>query len=139
MSQISIATDLYEYYKQYRPRRKLKRDDKKEVYARVKEGYTLQDMKDAVDGMFKHHKNSAFWTGENDRGTKYDQLFYCLRAKNIDDFIEATEEFNRTEKNRLEREVEAKEVEAQRRAEMGDLRKRGYSAAESLKAALRAK
>jgi hypothetical protein len=41
-----------EHYRRYRPRRKLKPADRKAIAARHKDGYTVKDMCDAIDGMF---------------------------------------------------------------------------------------
>lgn len=59
------------------------------VAARLKEGYSIDDLCRAIDGMHK----SDFHNGNNDRGTKYLSLELCMRdATRVERFLQIDEE-----------------------------------------------
>lgn len=60
----------------------------KVIRARMKDGYTVEDLCLAIDGCAA----SAFHMGENDRGQVYDSITLILRdADHVDKFIRAGE------------------------------------------------
>jgi hypothetical protein len=59
----------------------------KQISARLKEGYTVDDLKAAIDGCHR----SPFHQGENDRGRKYDSLELIMRPNKVQQFIEMPE------------------------------------------------
>jgi hypothetical protein len=68
------------------PRAKFGKDDEriKKVIARLKDGYTVEDLKAAVDGCAKTPHNM----GENERGQRYDGLHViCKNGDNVDRFM----------------------------------------------------
>jgi len=66
------------------PRARLDLTRKAKIVAALKVGYSVSDLKDAVEGC----KLTSFNMGDNDRGQVYDDLELILRdAKHIDMFI----------------------------------------------------
>ena len=122
-----------EHYRRYRPRRKLKPADRKAIAARHKDGYTVQDMCDAIDGMFL----DEFYLGKNNRGRAYDRIDIALRESNIDAFIDKAIE-NQESQDRKQRErLEKIEQEAEQARQANEYRKRGASARDALREALK--
>lgn len=71
---------IYEVYEHWlavmeKPRAFLTEARKTKILARLKEGYSVQDLKDAIDGC----KSSEWHMGENDRGTVYNDLELIVR------------------------------------------------------------
>ncbi len=71
---------IYEVYEHWlavmeKPRAYLTDARKTKIFARLKEGYSVQDLKDAIDGC----KSSEWHMGENDRGTVYNDLELIVR------------------------------------------------------------
>lgn len=61
----------------------------KAIRDRIKDGYSLEDLTDAINGCFL----SPFHQGENDRNTRYDDIeLICRNASNVDKFISIYEE-----------------------------------------------
>src|SRR5208282_2620602 len=55
------------------------------IVARLGEGYTVEQLKRAVDGVLK----SPYHMGQNDSGTKYDDIeLICRSASHVDKFID---------------------------------------------------
>jgi uncharacterized phage protein (TIGR02220 family) len=68
-----------------RQQAKLTRGRKAKVRARLKEGYTVAEFKQAIDGC----KASAYHMGQNDQRTVYDDLtLICRNGEKVEFFIE---------------------------------------------------
>lgn len=81
--------EVFAHYKTYHPRaHKNPQAAVKEwnlVKARLKEGYSVQDLKDAIDGCHR----SPFHMGENEGNVKYDSLeLICRNSSKVSTFIE---------------------------------------------------
>ena len=67
------------------PTAKLTQDRRQKLLARFREGFTLAQIKQAIDGCAA----SAFYRGENERGTVYDDLtLICRSGSKVEQFIE---------------------------------------------------
>jgi hypothetical protein len=70
---------VYEHYREYHPRAHpkptSKADEWTRIRARLTEGYSVDDLKLAIDGIHR----SPFHSGENDRGEKYQDLKLAMR------------------------------------------------------------
>jgi hypothetical protein len=130
------AMDTYsqidEHYRRYRPRRKLKPADRKAIAARHKDGYTVKDMCDAIDGMFL----DEFYLGKNNRGRAYDRIDIALRESNIDAFIDKATEHQESQDRKKRERIEKIEQEAEQARQADEYRKRGMSAQQALKQAM---
>ena len=83
-----MAREVFDYWAvvMEHPRTKFDPDDKriKAVIKRLQAGYTVDDLKAAVDGCAKTPHNM----GENERGQRYDGLnVICKDGDNVDRFI----------------------------------------------------
>ena len=86
----SIFTWWQEVMGKPRARMDLKR--RKAILARLRDGYSLSDLCDAVAGC----ACSDFHMGKNDRYTKYNDIELIFRdAAHVDDFIERWETLNK--------------------------------------------
>lgn len=67
--------EVFSCYEKHHPRSKLTEDRRKMIRARLKEGYSVEDLCKAIDGLHlsPHHR------GENDRGTVYLDIQYAMR------------------------------------------------------------
>lgn len=77
---------LFKYWQDIHDHKTAKMDIKRRaaIAKRLIDGYTEQDIKDAIDGC----KLSEFHQGKNDRRIKYDDIeLICRNAGNIDKFI----------------------------------------------------
>lgn len=77
---------VFDYWRQVmgHPRAKLDDKRKRKIRARLKDGYTIEDLKAAIDGC----KRSPHHMGQNDRGTVYDDIeLICRDAPHVDRFI----------------------------------------------------
>lgn len=79
------------HYQTYRPRWRLKDSEELLIRKQLKAGYTVEDMKLAIDALFR----DGFCQGQNDRNKKYNRLGLAIDDKHIDDRIE--EEADRLE------------------------------------------
>jgi len=80
---------VFEHYRKYHPRAHKKPHCKmqewKKIQARLGEGYTIDDLKLAIDGCHM----SPYHQGENDGGRKYDTLELIVRdGSKVNQFIE---------------------------------------------------
>lgn len=83
--------EIFDYWKSTldHPRARLGDDRKKKIKARLKEGYTPDDIKVAIDGCLA----SPYHQGENDRGTVFDDLeLICRDSKRVDQFMKLAQE-----------------------------------------------
>lgn len=72
-----------------KPRAKLTADRARKVRARLREGYNVQEILQAVQGCAA----SPFHRGENDRGTEYvDLTLICRSGSKLEQFIEMAPE-----------------------------------------------
>lgn len=75
---------LVDHYKTYKPRSNPGRKEHAKIQARLKEGYTYEQLKMAIDGCFL----SEFHDGKNKSGQKYQSLELIMRdASHVDQFI----------------------------------------------------
>jgi len=73
------------HYQTYHPKSKPGEKEKGRIRARLKDGYSLEDLKAAIDGCHR----SPFHCGENDGGKKYQTLDLCVRsASHVAQFLE---------------------------------------------------
>lgn len=82
----SESQEVFEYWQQElnHPRAKLDAKRDKAIKARLKDGYTVSDLKAAIDGIQK----SAHHMGENDRNALYDDIeLICRDGPHVDKFI----------------------------------------------------
>jgi hypothetical protein len=85
----AVVLSVFDHYRQYHQQAHKKPSPKskewKAIAARLSEGYTGDDLIQAIDGMHK----SPFHMGENDRGKRYDSLELCMRdGSKVQQFIE---------------------------------------------------
>ena len=78
--------EVFDYWREVHDHARARLDDKRyrNIRARLSDGYTVDDLKTAIDGCLKspHHQ------GENDRATVYDDIeLICRSAKHVDQFI----------------------------------------------------
>ena len=71
----SVIADTWQWYQRYHPRAKPGKKESALIAARLKEGSTPDDLKQAIDG---YHKN-PYHCGENDSGTKYQSASLIFR------------------------------------------------------------
>lgn len=84
------VVQIFDYWKAImgHPRARMDAARKKAIAARLRDGYTIDDLMLAIDGC----SASAFHMGENDRGQRYDSITLILRdADHVDKFIRAGE------------------------------------------------
>jgi len=73
------------HYKTYHPRARPGTKEKELIAARFRDGYSVDDLTQAIDGCHK----SAFHCGDNDRGAKYQSLSLIVRdSAHVLNFIE---------------------------------------------------
>jgi hypothetical protein len=78
-------TAVVDHYRTYHPRARPGAKERKLIASRLKEKYTVSDLKQAIDGchLSPHH------CGQNDRGTKYQSLELIVRdSSKVAQFIE---------------------------------------------------
>lgn len=82
--------EIFEFWKaeMNHSRARLDQKRRRKIQDRLKDGYTPDDIKDAIRGC----KQSPFHQGQNENGTKYDDIcLICRDAEHIDRFIALTE------------------------------------------------
>jgi hypothetical protein len=98
------VSDIFEHWAHVMGYRRARLDDKRRrvIRARLKDGYSIDDLKDAIDGCYLspfHHD------GDNDHGQRYDEICLILRdAEHVDKFMMLADEG----KKALERAAAAK-------------------------------
>jgi len=82
------AREVFDYWRQRMakgPNTKFTRDRRQKVESRLREGYTPDDLKLAIDGC----ASSAFHQGENDEGKTYNDLeLICRKGSKVEQFME---------------------------------------------------
>ncbi|HKJ87587.1 MAG TPA: hypothetical protein VKA48_03680 [Gammaproteobacteria bacterium] len=82
------AREVFDYWVQRMqkgPQTKFTRDRKQKVEARLRERYSVEDLKQAIDGC----ASSAFHQGENDEGKTYNDLeLICRKGSKVEQFME---------------------------------------------------
>jgi hypothetical protein len=78
---------VFSFHHKYHPREKLNAEKRKLIRRRLKEGYTIADLRTAIIGIH----NTPHNLGDNERRTKYLGLHVSLRHENVDRFIETGE------------------------------------------------
>lgn len=89
------SQEVFDYWQQElnHPRAKLDAKRDKAIKARLKDGYTVSDLKAAIDGIQK----SAHHMGENDRNALYDDIeLICRDGPHVDKFIKLADGPNLT-------------------------------------------
>lgn len=82
--------EVYQHWQQVMEKPRSRIDDirKKAISGRLRDGYTVADLKDAIQGC----AFSRFHRGENDRQKKYQDIsLICRDAYHVDQFIEIFE------------------------------------------------
>lgn len=93
--------EVFSYWKQVMQKGRAMIDSKREkaIRARLRDGYSVQDIKDAIQGCAW----SKFHCGENDRQKRYQDIeLICRDACHVDSFIDI---FEREQKKRAHVEV----------------------------------
>jgi len=89
-SSSDIINNIFIYWQEVHKHKRAKLDTnrQKKIAARLKDGYTEEEIKDAIDGC----KLSPHHMGKNDSGTVYDDIeLICRDAKHIDLFRKCKE------------------------------------------------
>ncbi len=85
---MSVEIDVREvvkHYQDFHPKSKPGKKEKAKIRLRLKDGYSVDDLKAAIDGCHR----SPFHCGENDRGKKYQSLELIMRdASHVTEFLE---------------------------------------------------
>ena len=82
------VAQVCEHYRQHKPRSRPGHKEKKAIAARLKDGYSTQDLCKAIDGCMR----SAWHAGNNQQGRIYQGLELIMRsAKHVDQFLELAE------------------------------------------------
>lgn len=77
--------EVFQHWQQtlQHPQAKLTEDRKRKVQARLREGFTVEQLKAAIDGCAR----SPFHMGENDQGQKHDDLeLICRKGSQVEKF-----------------------------------------------------
>lgn len=109
---ITSTQEVFLYWQERMGKPRAKLDEKRaaKIRARLRDGYSVQDLKDAVDGC----RQSAWHQGRNDRNKVYNDIeLICRDAKHVDEFIEECMKWRKVE--------EAKRREEQKRLEEAEL------------------
>lgn len=78
--------EVVQHYQTHHPRARGGPDERKKIAARLKDGFTVEDLKLAIDGCHV----SPYHCGQNGSGTKYQTLELIVRnASKVTQFIEA--------------------------------------------------
>lgn len=83
----STVRDLFDYWRETmnHPQAKLTPERERAVAARLRDGYTVEQIKRAIDGCAR----SPFHRGENDRQQRYDDLtLICRNGAKLESFLE---------------------------------------------------
>jgi hypothetical protein len=86
----SLTVSVFDFWKQEcdHPKAKLDRKRKAAIAARLKEGFTVEELSTAVRGC----RSSPYHQGQNDAGATYDDIeLICRDAKHVESFIAKTE------------------------------------------------
>lgn len=78
--------EVFEYWqaKMSKPKAKMTPERIKHISARISQGYSVQDLKLAIDGCY----SSPFWMGQNDRSTPYNDIDNIMRTgKRVEELI----------------------------------------------------
>jgi uncharacterized phage protein (TIGR02220 family) len=85
----ACVSQVAEYYRAKYPRRRVDDSDRKMIAARLKDGFTVEELCQAVDGC----SVDPWHQGANDRNKKYDQPRHVFKsAAKVNDFIEVARE-----------------------------------------------
>lgn len=113
MKKEDIVKEIAEYYRSNphanHKRWHLKPKERQMLEDRIKEGYTLEELKMAIDGLHM----TAWNMGENPSGKKYLGLYYALHEDKIDariqtkqDQLDQQERADRAEQRRREKDAQ---------------------------------
>lgn len=81
------VTDVIDHYRQYKPRSRPHKSEavRSKVAARLRDGFSVGELKAAIDGCFR----STYHQGDNPNGRKYDSLELILRnPEKVTQFME---------------------------------------------------
>ena len=96
---IPVFRRVFEYWKEVmeRPRSRPTEQKRAKVFERLNEGYTEQDIKDAIDGC----SYSDFHMGDNDQGKRYNCItLICRSGEYLEKFLGYKEEVEEIENNK---------------------------------------
>ena len=116
VSQEDIAL-VFEMQRNRHPRERLSKDKAKLIRERLKDGYTVEDLGNAILGC--HHTPHNL--GDNDRKTKYLGLHVSLHSNNVSRFIEVGESVEVHKNRDTTATDEKKRLESKRFAEARNL------------------
>lgn len=101
----TVEQIIFDHWKEVLGYRRARLDQKrlKCIKDRLRDGYTLEDITDAINGCYL----SPFHQGHNDRGNRYDDIsLICRDAEHIDRFIQIYEDMNQRMEARSQRQQE---------------------------------
>lgn len=104
--------EVFDHWKMIMGHARARIDSKREtvIKGRLKDGYTVEDLKLAIDGCAA----CAWHMGANDRNTRFDSITLILRdADHVDKFITYGEEAHRVALARIARQEQQKVEESQ--------------------------
>ncbi len=82
-------SEVISHYQTHKPRARPGKKEVDKIRERLREGYSADDLKAAIDGCFR----SPFHCGENENNRKYQSLELIVRdSKHVLDFIETPDE-----------------------------------------------
>lgn len=121
MKKNELIEQVADYYRSKNHRRwHLKPKEEKLISDRIKDGYTLDELKMAIDGLHITDWNM----GNNPSGKKYLSLYYALHEDKIDSRIEKAQEVidsRDKERLRLQAQAQKDQQREQDRVEMQSL------------------
>lgn len=113
----SAVQELFAYWqgRMVKPKAKLTADRKRVIQARIREGYTVEVLKAAIDGCAA----SPFHAGENERGTAYNDLTLIFRnGSKVEHFAEMAKDQGTTVENPELDRLKAEQAEALARGDV---------------------
>jgi len=91
--------EVVRHYQTHHARSRPSQATRKKILERLKDGYTVKDLCDAIDGMHR----LPFNLGANERGQKYLQLELCMRSSDhVDKYMAGLEEVTVRKKTEME-------------------------------------
>jgi hypothetical protein len=90
----TLVYEVFDYWRKVmeKPKSNLTRERRKAIEGRLRDGYTVEQIKGAIDGCSR----SAFHMGENDQGRRYDDLeLICRSGSKLEGFLQYGAEWER--------------------------------------------
>jgi uncharacterized phage protein (TIGR02220 family) len=126
MSDLLAAQEVFAYWQERMGKQRSRLDDKRLscIKARLREGYSVGDLKEAIDGC----RQSNWHQGRNDRNKVYNDIeLICRDAKHVDEFIEECTKWRKLEDQKKAEAERKRREEAQLAVERAQRVQRGPS------------